>query len=214
LTHVKVSGITRPEDAAIAARLGADLVACVFHARSPRYVTAERAWAIRAALPRTVGLVGVFVDTPTPLVQLIRRQCQLDYVQLFGHESRAELAQLGDHAIKAVTVTEADDIPAVARTYLPRRPRRGDTDVPPLLLHLADAADGAWAAVRAHVGENLAILASSSLGPDTADAAIRECRPWGLDVWDAVETAPGHLDPERLAAFVAAVRSADRAMDS
>ena len=59
---MKICGITRPEDGALAAALGADAVGLVFHPKSTRVVGVERARAIVAALPPFVTRVGLFVN--------------------------------------------------------------------------------------------------------------------------------------------------------
>src|ERR1043166_10219331 len=61
-TAVKICGITRAEDAALAARLGAHALGFVFYRPSPRFVEAEQAAAIVDRLPPFVSTVGLFVD--------------------------------------------------------------------------------------------------------------------------------------------------------
>lgn len=212
MTRIKISGITHADDAALAASLGVDLVACVFNAQSRRYVTVEQAWAIRRALGPTVRFVGVFVDTPPPLVERVAETCQLDLVQLFGSESRADLDAVGFAAFKAVTVADAEAVDGVVRSFAAtgRRARRPDS--PGLLLHLTGALGTAWDVAAGPSSRVPLLLAASGLMPDTVEAAIATVRPWGVDVWDAVEAEPGRLDPIRLRAFIRAVRSADSAL--
>lgn len=209
-TRIKVSGITDPEDARLAVAAGVDMVACVFYARSPRYVTLPMAWAIRRELPVEVKMVGVFVDAPLPLVQQVVHHCALDHAQLFGTEPRAEVEALRPHAFKALTVDQPDGVERLARAHLGSRPAR--LDPPVLLLNLRRGARDAWACVASTAARVPILLASSALSPDSVRAAIEGARPWGVDVWDVVERAPGRLDPKRLEAFVAAVREADRAL--
>lgn len=206
MTRIKVSGITRPEDALAAAELGVDLVACVFHARSPRFVTIAEAWAIRRVLPSTVALVGVFVDAPLPLVQQIVQQCRLDQVQLFGQEPRSDLDAIRPHAFRALTIEAPDLVPRAIRSELGGRPRRADA--PSLLVQLAGPASRAWEpAVAAAAGRAPLILTSTALDAESAAGFLRRAVPWGIDVWDAVESEPGRLDRGRLAELCAAVRS-------
>jgi len=208
-TRIKVSGITQPEDARLAAELGVDLAACVFFAKSPRFVTMSTAWAIRCALPAHVGLVGIFVDAPMPLVQHVVYHCALDHAQLFGAESRADVDALKPHAFKAVTIDRPGAVDRAIRAHLGIRP--GRHEAPALLVHLIGAASREWGCVAHAAGKVPLLLASSALSPASIGEAVRVARPWGLDVWDVVESAPGHLDPNRLEALVAAVRAADRA---
>ncbi len=207
MTRIKISGVTQPADAALAAELGADIVACVFNAQSPRYVTIRQAWSIRRALPGDVALCGVFVDTPAPVVQMVAQSCQLNYIQLFGSEPRAEADALGAIAFKAVTVNQPDELEQAVRTYVGRWQRRSDE--PGLLLHLSGVVGAAWDLATSPANRVPLILAASSLGPDSVAAALAASTPWAVDVWDAVESEPGRLDPVRLAEFIQATRDAD-----
>ncbi|MEO8083052.1 MAG: N-(5'-phosphoribosyl)anthranilate isomerase [Ardenticatenales bacterium] len=206
MTHIKWTGVTRPEDAAAAAALGVQTIACVFNAQSPRYVTTERAWAIRRELPPHVGFIGVFVDTPSPLVQRIVDQCQLDAAQLFGSEPRAEVDAITPYGFKAVTVRSAADLDAAVKA-LPRRTK--DADRPALVAHLTDDCTDRWSLVAAASARHAVLLASAALTARNVPAALRAAEPWGVDLWESVEEAPGKLDRERLAAVIAAVRNWD-----
>ena len=62
MTLVKICGVTRPEDAAVAVEAGADMIGVVLWAGSPRCASEEQARAVRDAVPPGVRLVGVFVD--------------------------------------------------------------------------------------------------------------------------------------------------------
>ena len=56
--RVKICGITREEDAALALALGADAIGVVFYPNSARSVTVEQAQAIRGALSGLGMMVG------------------------------------------------------------------------------------------------------------------------------------------------------------
>jgi len=208
VTRIKLSGLVRPEDAELATRLGVDFVACIFYAGSPRYVTIEQAWAIRRAMGSAVRLVGVFVDTPTPIVQRVVDHCRLDHVQLFGSEPRSTVEGLRPHAFKAVTVASTEEAEQAVRAHPPRR--GAELTDPALLLHFADGVGDPWSLVPLSARRSAVLIAASGIGPDTVGGVVTDVRPWGIDVWDAVETRPGEIDRGRLQSFVAAVREADR----
>ena len=71
-TRVKVCGVTRAEDAVLAAELGASAIGFIFWPKSPRFVEPERAREIASAVPRSVVCVGVFVDQPVSDVRTAR----------------------------------------------------------------------------------------------------------------------------------------------
>lgn len=66
---------------------GADFIGFIFWRRSHRFVEPEQAARIVEAVPH-VKKVGVFVDETPEVVNLIAKQCHLDFVQLHGHEVR------------------------------------------------------------------------------------------------------------------------------
>lgn len=207
MTQIKISGLTDPRDAELVGSAGIDLATCVFHARSPRYVTLSQVWEIRRALPPQVALVGVFVDTPTPLVVQIAQGCGLDFVQLFGRETRADVQAVGPHAFKAVTIESPGEVDDAARTFLGRRGREGPA--PALLVHLTGALAMAWHLVAEVSARAPIVLAAGGLEAASVRSAIAAARPWAVDVWDAVEREPGRIDRARLGAFVSAARAAD-----
>lgn len=206
MTHVKLTGVTRPEDAAAAAAAGVDSIACVFSARSPRYVTSSQAWAIRRVLPPSTRFIGVFVDTPAPIVQRLIDQCQLDAAQLFGSEPRADVEHLTPHAFKGVTVRSAADLDAAVKAH-GRRTR--DAEWPALLVHLVGDARDDWSLVAGAAARFPILLASEALTAERMPGALRTANPWGVDLWESVEQAPGVLDRAKLADVVAAVRAFD-----
>src|SRR5688572_31963033 len=104
-TRIKICGVCRPEDAALAARAGADAIGMVFHPPSPRRIDTERAREVMAALPPFVTPVGLFVDADLETVREQARQLGLQYVQLHGDETPEQVAALSPlMVIKAVRV--------------------------------------------------------------------------------------------------------------
>ena len=73
MVNVKVCGITRAEDAALAAELGATAIGFVFWPESPRYLEPAAAAAIVRTLPAQVAPVGVFVNPTRDNVRQIAR---------------------------------------------------------------------------------------------------------------------------------------------
>jgi phosphoribosylanthranilate isomerase len=198
---VKICGLTRAQDAELAAGLGASALGFVFWKNSPRYVTAEVAKGIAANVPEHVLKVGVFVDQPVEEVARIMDEVGLDVAQLHGHETPEYCRQLAKRTVfKAIGVadngsTHIDDF---------------DADV----VLLVDAHDPArfggtgktvnWDSAREIAARRRTILAGG-LNAANVKLAVRSVRPYGVDVSSGVESAPGVKDPNRLRTFFEAL---------
>jgi phosphoribosylanthranilate isomerase len=198
-TFVKICGLTRREDARLAADLGASALGFVFWPRSPRYVDPRDVRAILAGVPGVMA-VGVFVDQPLDEVRGIARDLDLDAVQLHGTESAEYCLAVGRPVIKAATVESSDgssvrDVPADALLLLDAHDplRRGGTG------RTID-----WDAA-AEMARRRPVILSGGLRPDNVSDAISRVRPYAVDVSSGVERHPGEKDPDKLRAFVAAV---------
>ena len=195
--RVKVCGITRRDDALLAADLGASAVGFVFWPRSPRCVEPEEATAIARELPPDVAPVGVFVDPTVTDVQRIARQVGLAAVQLHGDESPTLCDGLPYRVLKAVPVAGDGTYEAAAR-------------VPFRITVLLDARDPVrrggtgrtvdWG-VAADVAAHRRIFLAGGLCPENVGEALRTVRPYGIDVSSGVETLPGRKDAGRLRDF-------------
>lgn len=204
MTRVKVCGITRLEDAMLAAELGAAALGFVFWPQSPRFVDPEIAASIVRALPRAITAVGVFVDQPMDDVQRLAQAVGLSAVQLHGHESLDYAARLMQPVIKAVAVDERfaaeslDELPLEITVLLDAHDpvRRGGTG------RTIDWRAAAYAAARRP------IFLSGGLTPSNVADAIARVRPYGVDLSSGVESSPGIKDPVKLRALFAAVGTA------
>ncbi|WP_426664195.1 phosphoribosylanthranilate isomerase [Rhodanobacter aciditrophus] len=207
MTRIKCCGMTRVEDALLAARLGADAIGLVFTARSRRQVTLKQARSIRRALPPFVASVALFMDDEAALVEEVIAVVQPDLLQFHGGEPDAWCAQFDRPWLKAIAMGEG----AAALPHLRDHPHAAA-----LLLdgHAAGEAGGSgkafdWSLLPRDLGQP--VIIAGGLQADNVGAAIRAVRPWAVDVASGVESAPGIKDRGKLAAFIAAVRAADAA---
>jgi len=205
MTRIKCCGMTRVEDAVLAAELGADAVGLIFTARSRRRVDVDQARAIARALPPMVTTVALFMDEDAAFVDEVIASVQPGLLQFHGAERDDWCAQFGRPYLKAVAMGEGDHA-------LPRL--RAFPGAAGLVLdgHGLGEAGGSgkafdWSLTPRELARPV-ILAGGLHAGNVADA-IRAVRPWGVDVSSGIESAPGIKDPSRLAAFVAAVRAAD-----
>jgi tryptophan synthase beta subunit len=198
---VKICGITRLEDALLAADLGASAIGFVFSAKSPRYIAPDHAKVIVERLPACVSAIGVFVDEPVEVLRDVARRVGLSAVQLHGSETPDAAAGLGLRIVKAVPATRG------ALSSLEKWP--------PSVTILVDAEDDErrggtglradWRVAREMAAARPLILAGG-LTPGNVAQAIREVRPAGVDVSSGVESAPGIKDAAALRRFFDAVR--------
>jgi phosphoribosylanthranilate isomerase len=203
MAHVKICGITRHEDAELAASLGAWAVGFNFWDGSKRRCDPAVAAGIARALRRKVEPVGVFVNPTLDEVAQLAEGVGLTYVQLHGDEGPAFCAAVvqrtGARVIKALHIGSGADI---------RDAERFHTD-----FHLLDAAAGSayggtgrtwdWAlATKRHT--QVPVILSGGLTPENVADGIAAVRPWGVDVASGVESAPGIKDPAKVEAFIAA----------
>ena len=199
---VKICGMTRPQDAELAASLGASALGFIFWPGSPRSVSAATAKAIAAGVPASVLKVGVFVDQPANDVARIMDEVGLDVAQLHGHESPEYCRQL--------MASKRTIFKAVA-------PENGSVnidEVDPEIVLLVDAHDPErfggtgktvnWDSAREIAATRKTILAGG-LNADNIKLAVRAVRPYGVDVSSGVESAPWIKDPGRLRSFFEAL---------
>lgn len=202
--RIKICGITRPDDARLAAELGADAIGFVFWPSSPRFIDPYRARAIAAELPPFVTPIGVFVDQPVEYVNGVASLVRLGAVQLHGHETAGYWAQVKHRIIKSVPVTDVID-----RAALDAMPAA----MTPLLdVHDPVRLGGTGRTINWSLGAAVArtrrVFLAGGLQPENVGVAIAAVQPYGIDVSSGVERAPGVKDSERLRAFIDAARAA------
>ena len=205
-TRIKVCGITGLEDARAAVAAGADALGFIFVEQSPRVVTPDMARSITAELPPFVDRVGVFRDEEIDFVKEIVSYCRLSLVQLHGNETPEYCSKMAGSAIKAFRIrpeTESQELAAYADT------------ASGFLLdtyheHIAGGTGSAfdWKLVEQIRPPGPVILAGG-LSPENVGEAIRQVKPFAVDVNSGVEYQPGRKDADKLKIFVDEVRKAD-----
>lgn len=210
MVHVKICGVRTPADATTSVLLGARAIGVNFVPSSPRCVDVDAARRIaRAAHDLTVGglgnarviVVGVVANLPLEAMRELLRDAELDCLQLHGDESTETLAALLPHAYKAVRIGNASDVErarAVPGEYL-----LVDAKVEGALGGTGASFD--WSLVASLARERRLTLAGG-LDPSNVERAVRELRPYCVDVASGVESAAGVKDPAKIKAFIEAAR--------
>ncbi|AEB58033.1 N-(5'-phosphoribosyl)anthranilate isomerase [Ectopseudomonas mendocina NK-01] len=200
----KICGITRVEDALAAVEAGADAIGLVFYAKSPRAVNVEQAAEIVQALPPFVTSVGLFVNMPREQLLAVLQQVPLDLLQFHGDESPAECEGYGRPYIKALRVRPGENVAAAMAPYAGARGILLDTFVEGVPGGTGAAFD--WSLVPQGVARP--IILAGGLEAHNVAAAIRQVRPYAVDVSGGVEASKGIKDAGKIRAFVKSVRDA------
>jgi len=195
-----VCGITRSEDALLAAQLGVDALGFVFYPASPRYISPAAAADIIRALPPFVSAVGLFVNAEQCEIDAVLQACPLDILQLHGDESPEFCAVQNRRVIKAVAVREAAD---AARVRGFDCPVLLDAKAPPGV-YGGTGTRFDWELVR-HIRHTQPLILAGGLDAANLGEALA-VRQWhALDVSSAVEVSPGIKDGGKMQRFMEAV---------
>jgi phosphoribosylanthranilate isomerase len=206
VTKIKFCGITRLDDAELAVGADAWAIGLIFWPRSPRRCALDAAAEIAAAVKRRAEVVGVFVNATLDHVAQTADGVGLTMIQLHGEEGPAYCSEAarrtGCKVIKAARVRSGADVQALAPFH---------TDYHLLDSYTAGVPGGtgetfSWEIARSHRGR-IPVILSGGLNPENVADAIAAVRPYAVDVASGIELRPGRKDPEKLAAFAAAVRA-------
>lgn len=220
MTWVKICGTTNLEDALTAVEAGANAVGFVFYENSPRNVSADEARAMVQKLPDSVEKIGVFVNESSERVSAIADAVGLTAVQFHGDEHKnPELYEIDRRVflcVPAEWVEKTRREKGEAMGSLMAVPKnlsaimldsgnnglRGGTGRP------FDWTEAAW--FVSLVSKHTPVVVAGGLSPANVGEAIDILKPWGVDVVSGVEARPGKKDPQKVRAFVKAVREMDR----
>jgi phosphoribosylanthranilate isomerase len=202
--RVKICGITRLQDALFAAAAGADSLGFVFYEKSPRHVSAAQAAALCAALPPFVTSVGLFVDAPAEFVDSVLALAPLDLLQFHGDESPEYCASFGKPYIKAVRVTRGTDLLKCAADFATARGLLLDAYVPGVPGGTGESFD--WNLIPPQLPKS--VILSGGLTPANVAEAVRQVRPWAVDVSSGVEASKGIKDTDLIAQFITKAKDA------
>jgi phosphoribosylanthranilate isomerase len=229
MTWVKICGMTNLEDALTAVEAGADAVGFVFYEKSPRCVSVEAAREIVEKLPKGVEKVGVFVGESVERVRAVGQRAGLTMVQTYPN-FHDRLSIPDDRFLERLSRV----IVALPASQL----RQEESDNPDVIVGFrvsngfrdrvaAVLLDSGTSGRPGGTGEKfdwqsvvpmtdlmgragLRLIVAGGLTPESVVEAMRVLTPWGVDVASGVEARPGKKDPEKVRAFVKAVRELDR----
>ncbi|HUJ00640.1 MAG TPA: phosphoribosylanthranilate isomerase [Usitatibacter sp.] len=204
-TRVKICGLRDPAHARVAAQAGADAIGLVFWERSPRYVTAQAAATVAAALPPFVASVGLFVDAREEEIRRVLAQVPLDLLQFHGDELPDFCEKFGRPYLRAVRMEPGTDLLEYARRFSSAKALLLDAHSPGTPGGTGLTFD--WKAIPADFP--MPVILSGGLDAANVGRAVREVRPWAVDVSSGVESGRGLKDPAKIVEFIRSVRRED-----
>ena len=197
--QVKICGICDADGARAAIEAGADLLGFHF-CSSDRRVTPEEAKAIVDGLSLRPTIVGVFIDQDPDEVRQIGDFVGLDLLQLHGSEPPGYDA--GRPVMKVLKVKDG------------QIPDAGAWPDPIMLdSWSADQRGGTgqtwdWESARELLATRRVFIAGG-LQPGNVSKVVTAFKPYGVDVSSGVESSVRVKDPDKVRAFVHAVRMAE-----
>lgn len=204
-TRIKICGIREALHGVVAADAGADAIGLVFYRESPRYVTPNAAANVVALLPPFVTSVGLFVDAGEDKVRDTLATVRLDMLQFHGSETPEFCASFGLPYVRAVRMEQGTSLLEWAGRFSSARALLLDAHVPGTPGGTGQTFD--WAAVPRDLP--IPLIVSGGLSAQNVGEAIREVRPWAVDVSSGVEASRGTKDPRKIVEFIRSVRLED-----
>jgi phosphoribosylanthranilate isomerase len=214
MAEVKICGITDEEALDAAVSGGASYIGMVFFAKSPRFITPERAAELLDGLPEDICRVGLFVDPSDSDLEIALSQVRLDLIQTHGVTSPERVEAIRNEfampVMTALSVESAADINAARRfeevadrLLFDAKPPKG-SDRPG-----GNAVSFDWSLLR---GQKFAVpwMLAGGLTPENVAEAIRISGAGAVDVSSGVESIPGVKSPEKICAFLAAAGAKKR----
>ncbi|MDH3360267.1 MAG: phosphoribosylanthranilate isomerase [Desulfobulbaceae bacterium] len=210
-TRIKVCGMTDIAEASGLVAAGVDALGFIFVEKSPRNIEPEKAREIIASLPPFVDAVGVFVDQDRDVVDDIVKYCGLTMVQLHGSESPQYCETVNARVVKSFSIrpdVEFSDTNPFYDPYL--------EVVSGILLdtYHEKLAGGTgktfdWELIK-QCRPAAPLVLAGGLTPENIADAIRQVRPFAVDVNSGVEISPGVKDVGAVERLVETVRVIDQ----
>jgi len=233
MTWVKICGITNLEDALVAVEAGADALGFVFYEKSPRKVEAAQVRKIVSALPERLEKIGVFaMKRPDEMAVIAEEaglaacQAHIDFngtplQQLLQEGGFFALSNPGPGSRKRIYVSLPANVLLDDDRYRGMGWEKGAENAMSALF--IDSGHGSmpggtgqtfdWRQFKPAMqplSMHFNVVVAGGLTPDNVTEAISILHPWGVDVSSGVEARPEKKDPEKVRAFIRAVRDYDK----
>lgn len=201
-TRVKICGITRSEDRAVAVTAGADAVGFIVDVpvETPREISAEMATRLVSNVPPFVTSVLVTMPETAENAVALQNQVRADAIQVHGldPDSVTVLCEQSAGAVIAAVDNEDDDLAAYA-------------EAADMLLVDSTTEEGAGGTGKTHDWDRTREIAgvhetpvalAGGLTPANVHEAIERVEPFAVDTASGVERDGGIKDHDAVRAFV------------
>jgi phosphoribosylanthranilate isomerase len=204
-TRIKICGITREQDASAVAEYGADALGFVFYEKSPRHVSVQQAEKLARAVPPFLTVVGLFANPSVDYIREVLAKVPIDVIQFHGEEEPGFCRQFGKPYLKAIRVKPGVDLVECAARYADAQGLLPDAFVEGTQGGTGESFD--WSLIPRELP--VPVILSGGLHAGNVAAAIRQVRPYAVDVSSGVEAAKGIKDAAKIAAFINEVKNVD-----
>lgn len=206
-TRVKICGITRSDDARSAIEAGADAIGLVFWPQSSRAVSIDVAKHICRAVPAFVSIVALTVDATRDEVREIVDSLPVTMMQFHGNESPEFCQSFNVPFIKAIRMRPGVDLNKEITRYQTAQGILLDTYQKGLPGGTGESFD--WRLIPE--SHRNSIVLAGGLNAQNIFQAVKQLRPYAVDVSGGVELSPGVKDSQKINEFIANVHLADHA---
>lgn len=203
MTRIKICGITREQDVLAVIDSGADALGLVFYEKSPRHVSTEQAAKLVRTVAPFVTVVGLFVNPSVAYVREVLAKVSLGVLQFHGEETPEFCRQFGRPYLKAIRVKAGVDLVECAARYADAQGLLLDAYVEGTQGGTGESFD--WALIPPKLP--LPVILSGGLHAGNVAMAIKQVRPYAVDVSSGVEASKGIKDAAKVAAFIKEVKS-------
>lgn len=204
--EAKICGLKSKDAVAAAVGAGATSVGFVFFERSPRNVTLAEVRDLIVDVPKSIGRVGLVVDTDDAFLAEIADGGFLDMIQLHGQECPARVAEVRERfglpVMKAIAIEGPEDLEN-ARSYEGVADRLMFDAKPPKNATRpgGNAVAFDWDLLRGITWQKPWVLAGG-LTPENVADAVRISGASAVDVSSGVEDAPGVKSLSKIKVFL------------
>ncbi|MDI9245500.1 phosphoribosylanthranilate isomerase [Marinobacter sp. CHS3-4] len=204
-TRVKICGLTRLQDVAAAVEAGADAVGFVFYEPSPRSVSVDAAARLVRSVAPFVVTTGLFVNPSRQFVEEVLASVPLDLLQFHGDETPEFCNSFPARWMKAIRVREQGEIEQAFERFSSASGLLVDAWV-------ADKYGGTGQSFNWELIPDerpLPLILAGGLASDTVATAVKQVRPWGVDVSGGVEISKGIKSADKMIDFISEVHRVD-----